>query len=320
MGSILPSSGAPMAERVENTMVPMETSLRRTLDGLREPTDPVERFRVRSELESLLGEGAAFEGDKGDPLSDPLRELLEEAAALGVPAAASYLGQRLRADGRSEEAFGWFRHAAAEGYVPAMVQVGLMYSNGDGVGKDLRRAADWLRPANVKGSAVGKYLLAECFLFGKGVERNPEIAVTLLREAIEMQPMGRALDLLGACYLRGWGVEREPLRAVELYTRACQAGFYNACANLAVLYMKGEGVPANPSLALDLLREGIEQGENALCMYFMGLAHEEGLGTRRSRRRAVDWMRRAAAAGNLQAREWCASRDISVIDNPPGPR
>lgn len=267
-----------------------------------------ERARLRARLETLVEQ--LSQSTAPAPEREAEQRILEEAAAMGLPAAATALGYRLRSQGQMEEAFAWFHKAATAGYPPAMVQTGLMYSNGDGVERDMDKAASWLRPANVKGSATGKFLLAECFLFGKGVERNPEIGLTLLEEAVSVQPTGRALDLLGTCYHKGWGAPPDPLRAVKLYRSACERGFYNAFANLAVLYMRGDGVPADPGLAVDLLREGIDRGQNPLCMYFLGLAHHDGLGVGRSERAAKDWMQRAAEAGNEQARAWLEARGV----------
>jgi TPR repeat protein len=240
-----------------------------------------------------------------------MEPILADAAARDIFPAAMLLGARLRAAGRSEEAFRLFQRAAARGYPPAMVQTGLMYSNGDGVRKDLEKASSWLRPANVKGSAVGKYLLAECFLFGKGVSRNPEAAVALLRDAAEMEHPGRALDLLATCHHKGWGVEMDAAEAARLYRRACDKGYYNAYANLGVLYMTGEGVPRSPARAVRLFRDGVEEG-NALCMFFYAAAHLDGLGVERDADAARAWFVRAARAGSSRAQAWCEANGVDL--------
>ena len=290
--------------------------------ALRTYLDIADRYRGTDRARFAMGQiellAAMFLGGEArlsDEAFAAMEPVLVRAAEHEIFPATMLLADRLRAAGRSEEAFRYFQDAATKGYPPAMVQVGLMYSNGDGVPRDMQKASAWLRPANVKGSAVGKYLLAECFLFGKGVPRNPEAAVMLLRDAVTMEHPGRAMDLLATCYHKGWGVEADPAEAVRLYRSACDQGFYNACANLGVLYMKGEGVERSPTKALRLFRDGVEAG-NGLCMYFYAAAHLDGLGLEQDGATARHWFRRAAAAGNAQALAWCQAHgeDLTVLE------
>jgi len=243
---------------------------------------------------------------------ESIESVLAEAVRHHVMAAAMLLGEKLRSKGRSKDAFDWYRQAATRGYPPAMIQVGLMYSNGDGVDRNMEKASSWLRPANVKGSAVGKYLLAECFLYGKGVEANQALAVTLLMEAVELDRPERALDLLATCYHKGWGVEQDSKQAAFLYEQACDGAFHNACGNLAVLYMTGDGVELNPNRAVSLLKHGISH-ENPMCMFFYAATLLDGLGgLKRDSGAACDWFRRAAEGGNKAAISWCRTNNVAV--------
>lgn len=248
--------------------------------------------------------------DDSDPASfDALEPILQRATKRRIHAASMLLGERLRALGRHEDSFAAFQAAAKRGYAPAMIQTGLMYSNGDGVERDMEMASSWLRPANVKGDPLGKFLLAECFLYGKGVPVNRDLALSLLNQAVEMDNPGRAYDLLATCHHKGWGVEPDHEKAVAFYRAACRDGFYNAYANLAVLYMRGDGVETNRAQAVKLLLNGIEE-DNPLCMYFYAVAHLDGMGVERDAATAHRWFKRAARAGSPQARAWCADHDI----------
>lgn len=281
------------------------------LDALEHATDrATTRALVREATELIEGvPEEAFAGEHED--RDQRRRLLERAASRRVLAAAMALGEQDWAAGDAEAAFAWFRQAATGGYPPAMIQLGLMYSNGDGVERDLEKASSWLRPANVKGSAIGKYLLAECFLYGKGVDRNPPMAVALLRDAANMPNPGRALDLLGTCYNKGWGVIQDSAQAAALYGQACDVGFYNACANLAVLTMTGNGVEQDAAAAVALLRSGVNH-ENPMCMFFYAAAQLDGLGgLKADEKKAAHWFRKAARAGNKPAAAWCRENDLS---------
>ncbi|KAJ3268933.1 hypothetical protein HK104_005229, partial [Borealophlyctis nickersoniae] len=51
--------------------------------------------------------------------------------------------------GETEEAFAWFRVAAALGHAGACQKVGEMYGNGVGVGRDVEKGREWLRKGGV---------------------------------------------------------------------------------------------------------------------------------------------------------------------------
>ena len=74
--------------------------------------------------------------------------------------------------------------------------------------------------------------------------------------------------------------------------------------------MTGAGVAQDESIAVDLLQQGVEKGNNPLCMYFLGLAQWEGKGIRKSKRKARKWMISAAEAGNEQAATWCQTNHV----------
>lgn len=273
--------------------------------------DPEPRKQVLERIHVLVAE-LRDQGSRIDPAEFArLREPLVAAADRRLFPAAMLLGERLRALGESEAAFAVFLAAARRGFPPAQIQVGLMYSNGDGVEKNLAEASRWLRPANVKGDPVGKVLLAECFLFGKGVTRNREQAVILLREAVTMDNPGRALDLLGSCYHKGWGVDQDAAEAARLYREACGHNFYNGCANLAALTMRGDGLPADPEAAVALLRDGVADG-NPRCMYFYAAAFWSGMGVLRDPAAAEKWFRRAAMQGHAEAIAWCEQHQVAI--------
>jgi TPR repeat protein len=241
---------------------------------------------------------------------EELEPVLRRGVEIGIDSASMLLGEELRRRGRPEDAFEVFQESASNGYAPAMIQIGLMYSNGDGTRKDLEKASSWLRPANVKGDAAGKYLLAECFLFGKGVGKNEVLAVTLLEESVEMGGPARALDLLGTCNHKAWGKPQNSMEAARLYGLACDRGFYNACANLSVLTMRGDGVEQDPERAIALIKKGADAG-NPLCMFFYGASFLDGLGVPQDHDVAAQWMKKAAALENANAKRWCREQGLT---------
>jgi TPR repeat protein len=114
-------------------------------------------------------------------------------------------------------------------------------------------------------------LLAECYLFGKGLTKNETKAVALLHDAVAASDP-RAMDQLATCYHKGIGVGRDDREAIRLYRAAAKLNYLNSAGNLGVLYLTsdetdlGKDEAARTQRALGLFRDGAKQN-NAFCMY-----------------------------------------------------
>ncbi len=232
---------------------------------------------------------------------------LQEAAGLGVGSAMLLLAESSR--GRDPEAaFKWYSAAAEKGIPSALTQVGLLYSNGAGVNRDLTKATEYFEQGAAKGDASAKYALAECLLIGKGVEKNPERAIELLQQAVSEGNI-LAMDRLGTCYHQGIGVPKNFREAMRMYQRAADLNHGPAMGNLGVLYIKGEGVPPNPRKAMQLFQKGA-QAEDAFCMFLYAQCLEAGTGITANPAEAQAWYKRAAEAGMRKAQEWCRENRV----------
>ena len=274
--------------------------------------------RVRLEL--LLGKLESEKGALRDENFEALREPLTAAAKLDVVSAMEILGDSLRK--RDPKAsFDWLCAAAARGRAHAMAEVGLRYSNGAGVERDFVKAAQWFGQARDAGDASAATLLAECYLYGKGVTKNETKAVGLLQEASTKDP--RAMDQLGTCYHKGIGVARDDREAFRLYSAAAKLNYLDSAGNLGVLYLTsnetdlGKNESARTQKAVSLFREGARQN-NAFCMYLYARCIEAGTGVDANPTEASDWYRRAAEAGNRPAQDWCRQHNVS-FDTEPAP-
>ncbi|MGH7265472.1 MAG: tetratricopeptide repeat protein [Candidatus Rokuibacteriota bacterium] len=90
-----------------------------------------------------------------------------DAAKSGHPLAQFYLGLLSRRAGRYEEAYAWFRDAATQAYAPALYRLGWAYHAGEGVDRDLSRAADCFRQASRQGHIFGMREVALRMLRGR---------------------------------------------------------------------------------------------------------------------------------------------------------
>jgi uncharacterized protein len=64
------------------------------------------------------------------------------------------------------------RKAAEQGSVESQFNLGLMYSEGNGVTRDYAEAAKWFRKAADQGLAVAQFSLGKMYYEGQGVTRN----------------------------------------------------------------------------------------------------------------------------------------------------
>lgn len=96
--------------------------------------------------------------------------------------------------------------------------LGLMYSEGQGVKQDYFKAAEWFQRAAEQGHAEAQYNL-------------------------------------GLMYYRGKGVKQDYFKAIEWYQKAAAQGIADAQAYLAVMYYSGEGVQQDYFKAAELAKK-----------------------------------------------------------------
>lgn len=112
------------------------------------------------------------------------------------------------------------RSQADAGSLPAQVELGLRYLDGDGVAEDLEQARRWLTLAADRGAP-------------------------------------RAQVNLGAIHDNGWGVAADPAKARALYERAVAGNEFMAMILLARLHASGRGVAPSPQQAAALYRRAL---------------------------------------------------------------
>lgn len=116
--------------------------------------------------------------DGADPHQDqaPDVEGLRDRADQGDPEAQSDLGVLYlqgRGVGRDDaEAARWFQRAADQGYAPAQQTLGALYAFGRGVPVDLVAAARWYREAANQNLAGAQGALGMAYAVGSGVEQD----------------------------------------------------------------------------------------------------------------------------------------------------
>ena len=137
----------------------------------------------------------------------------------------------------------WLRRAAEHGSSAAQNTLGVVLSNGDGVGKNVDEALSWLRKAFHAGDVIAGQNIAITYReIGEF-----RAAFKWFRKCADTGD-GDALVQLGIHYYWGKGVRKNPKAAVRCFRMAskakniCEAGRDDAFFWLGVAYAEGEGV------------------------------------------------------------------------------
>ena len=149
------------------------------------------------------------------------------------------------------------------------------------------------------GSVQAMRNLAELYLGGRGVRRDPEEAGRWLRLAADSGDAAAQNDL-GLLYGGGLGVEQDHAEAVRWFRLSADQGEATAQFNLGLRYDKGEGVAQNLAEAARLYRQAGEQG-HAAAQFHLGGMHDEGRGVAKGSDEAINWYRQAAQQGHVHA-------------------
>ena len=164
---------------------------------------------------------------------DPKRalELYRQAVELGDPSGMVYLGDRLLAEGKTDEAYGSYAKAAKLDYAPACAKAGDCLAFGWGVTADAAAAFELYEKGAKLGDANSQYRLGKCFAEGRGTSADPAAAVFWYKCAAAAGSRD-AVRELGAALLFGRGVPADPEEGRRLLEAAAQAGDAEAAALL----------------------------------------------------------------------------------------
>jgi TonB family protein len=209
-------------------------------------------------------------------------------AAAGSALSMYVLGRIAAAEngtGSDIEAATWFRKAAGAGWVAAMVELGSLYQSGRGVDQDFVEAAHWYRSAAEKSDSAG-------------------------------------MAALGRLYEIGGGVEQDYAQASQWYIKGAQAGSPAAMVSLGLMYENGHAIDASGKPGRQDLSEAMTwyakaaSFGDAVGMYRLASSYEIGKGVTPNPLLAMEWYRRATAAGSEPARARLAIVGGSMAADP----
>lgn len=147
-----------------------------------------------------------------------------------------------------ETAYEGFIALAQEDDPDAMLNVAVMFDNGQGVEQKTARAAYWYKKSARLGIVEAQYNLADMYRVGVGVQQDYSIALDWFEKAAR-QGHVKARNSVGQMYLQGLGVEASRSTALDWFEKAGDLGHAVAAYNAGLMHAKGEGTEVSPERA-----------------------------------------------------------------------
>ncbi|MBQ8706494.1 MAG: SEL1-like repeat protein [Succinivibrionaceae bacterium] len=218
-------------------------------------------FQVNLALCHINGRGRAHDPARGQGilLSAYAREQSSEVAYL--------LGQCYSDESSPvydiEKALEWYIDAADLGDTGALFNLGALYEK-NSPEFSLENAFHYYSKSMETGNMAAQLKVAEAYIAGRGVEKDPKRGCDLAEEAVNYS-ITDANPILARCYLSGQGREKSFDRAVALLHDGSDNNSTECSLMLADIYASGEHVDADLSFACRyyyqaaLTAEGVEE-------------------------------------------------------------
>lgn len=144
-----------------------------------------------------------------------------------------------------------FSRQAKRGDAFAQSNLGLMYSNGQGVPQNYELAMSWFDKAAEQGDTSAQYCIGVMYHKGQGVTQDFAQAISWYNKAAELGH-AQAQTNIGTLYYTGQGVPKDEAIAATWFNKAAEQKHESALYNLGVMYKEGRGVSQNAVVALAL--------------------------------------------------------------------
>jgi localization factor PodJL len=156
-----------------------------------------------------------------------------------------------------------------------------------------------LKQAALGGHPVAAYDYAARAVEGRGMPKDPQLAVRFFEKAAE-KGFAPAQYRLGNLYEKGLGVARDLEQAKTWYRRAAEGGNARAMHNLAVLLADGGGAKPDYAAAVTWFSKAAEFGVRD-SQFNLAVLYARGLGTAQDLQKSYMWFAITAAGGDADS-------------------
>lgn len=194
------------------------------------------------------------------------------------------------------QAFSVYRKYAKEGNAIAQYNLGIMYSNAQGVKNNDQHAVYCYQKAADQGCATAQNNLGWMYTNGRGVEKDDQKAVFWYRKAAE-QGNATAQYNLGLMYDNGCGVEKDDQKAVLWYRKSAAQGHSNARINFITLYTNQHTDKSNEEL-IDCYHEALAFGDILEANVYYKILFKHTCSRLKNEIYSTDWIGRQQVFNN----------------------
>lgn len=161
--------------------------------------------------------------------------------------------------------------------------------------KDYFEARRLLEPLAESGDPEAQYLMAYCYTKASNPDLFPPKYVNIYLEKAAAQGHLKAQYFLAQNYRVGFNDTEDPVLSAKWYEEAAKQGHAKAAAFTGMNHETGvKGLyPADPKAAFHWYQISAEASD-PLGLYYLGLAYENGVGTKADRKKALECYRKGA--------------------------
>jgi TPR repeat protein len=188
---------------------------------------------------------------------------------------------------------------AEGGDIEAMDQVALMYAKGENLNQNDDDAKRWFWEAINRGSIDSMYKLGIRLAEGSIGERDPATAFILFQRVANAD-LEQVCRLYGSKFVGLHPVYEDFVSSKMPYLMLTQSMAMHA---LAVMLSSGNGVPADPLMAVRWLLKSFEKGLPDAA-YALGVIYWHGKGVQQDKALAIDWFKKAARMGHADSQNF----------------
>lgn len=182
----------------------------------------------------------------------------------------------------------------------ALVKLGDMYMEGQGVEKNEKKGVDYYKKALKKNDLEAMYKLSNAYLTGKGIKEDTSEGLRLLREAAEKGNVNAQKQLAYLYSNENDYVYKVYDKAVKNFTLAADQGDLESQVTIGNFYLYGYHVDRNYETAFHYLDMAAKQG-NAEAQFEMANMYKNGIWVEKNDEEAIKYFKLAADQGYAPA-------------------
>lgn len=185
---------------------------------------------------------------------------------------------------------------ASAGDAKAQTAVGICYLEGKGVEHDYELAMQWFQKAAKQHDSSAESYIGLMYSEGIGLKRDYVSALEWYEKSAA-QNDAKGFNGIGLLYYRGKGIKRDYTTAMGYFQRAAGLGYAEAYAYLGIMYEKGQGVDKDLNTAFQYNHLGAEAG-SMLAQYNLSRMYYKGRGVEKDMIMAYKWITISRFMGN----------------------